>query len=180
MAEHDDRIRLRHEDAELEGERLGPGPADLRLLDVALRDCDLSNVDAAGGTIVRVEARGSRLTGIALEDGEVRGSRFSGCTLSLASLARSTVREVRFEDCDLREASFMGARLIGVSFDRCRLEGADFREAQIVAPTAIRGSSLDGVLGLESLRGLRMPWEDIVGSAGALAAELGIEVEEPG
>jgi hypothetical protein len=33
------------------------------------------------------------------------------------------------------------------------------------------------VIGIESLRGVRMPWSDIVGSAAALAAGLGIQIE---
>ena len=70
----------------------------------------------------------------------------------------------------------MHARLESVAFVDCRLDGADFRHAK-VAGCAIRGASLDGVLGVESLRGLRMPWPDVLASAGALAAALGIDVE---
>lgn len=70
----------------------------------------------------------------------------------------------------------MNARLDGVEFIDCRLAGADFRSARLNA-CAIRGSSLDGVLGIDSLRGLRMPWSDVVASVAALAAGLGIEVE---
>ena len=35
-----------------------------------------------------------------------------------------------------------------------------------------------GVLGVESLRGLRMPWTDAVASAAAMAAALGIVIEK--
>ena len=41
----------------------------------------------------------------------------------------------------------------------------------------IRGSSLDQVLGVESLSGVSMPWSDVVGSAAALASALGIAIE---
>jgi hypothetical protein len=41
----------------------------------------------------------------------------------------------------------------------------------------MRGSSLEDVIGVESLRGLTMPWSDVVSSAGALAAAAGIEIE---
>jgi uncharacterized protein YjbI with pentapeptide repeats len=77
---------------------------------------------------------------------------------------------------NLAEASFMDARLESVAFLDCRLDGADFRGAQVTA-CAVRGASLDGVLGVESLRGLRMPWPDVLASAGALAAALGIAIE---
>jgi hypothetical protein len=42
----------------------------------------------------------------------------------------------------------------------------------------MRGSTLDGLAGIESLRGLSMPWPDLVASAGALAGALGIGVVE--
>ena len=40
----------------------------------------------------------------------------------------------------------------------------------------LRGCALDGVSGLERLRGAAMPWADVVGNAGAFAAALGIRV----
>ncbi|HEX3615671.1 MAG TPA: hypothetical protein VHU61_03970 [Solirubrobacteraceae bacterium] len=41
----------------------------------------------------------------------------------------------------------------------------------------MRGSSLEGVVGVESLRGLTMPWSDLVASTAALAAAAGITIE---
>jgi uncharacterized protein YjbI with pentapeptide repeats len=96
--------------------------------------------------------------------------------LQLASFASAKLNNVVFERVNLAEASFMDARLEAVAFVDCRLDGADFRRAS-TSSCAIRGASLDGVLGVESLRGVRMPWVDVVGSAGALAAALGIVVE---
>ncbi len=63
-----------------------------------------------------------------------------------------------------------------MSFEGCDLTGADFRGARLKECT-IRGTSLDAVVGVESLRGLTMPWTDLVGSVAALAAALGIAVE---
>ena len=103
--------------------------------------------------------------------------RFTDCSLELASLAGVTLRGVVFERVNLTEASFMDARLQAVAFIDCRLRGTDFRGATVKA-CAIRGASLDGVLGVDALRGLRMPWPDLLDSAGALAAALGITVEE--
>jgi hypothetical protein len=42
----------------------------------------------------------------------------------------------------------------------------------------MRGGPLDGILGVESLRGLTTSWPDVVSSAAALAAALGIEIEQ--
>ena len=69
----------------------------------------------------------------------------------------------------------MQARLEAVEFLNCKLAGADFRGAT-VGGCAIRGTSLEGVLGVDSMRGLRIPWSDALASAGAIAAALGIVI----
>ncbi len=118
----------------------------------------------------------SRLVGFSLSEGRVENLRVAGGTMMLSSFAHSTLRRVAFENVNLREASFLETQLEFVHFDGCDLTGADFRGARL-KECAIRGSSLDGALGVESLRGLTMPWGDLVGSVGALAAALGIGVE---
>jgi uncharacterized protein YjbI with pentapeptide repeats len=65
------------------------------------------------------------------------------------------VRSVTFEDCDLS-----GANLSGATF----------------ANSDMRGCDLSAVQGAERLRGVRMPWADVIRSAGELAAGIGIEV----
>ncbi len=115
-------------------------------------------------------------------DGPVRASeardlRVNDSSLQLASFAHAELHNEVFERVNLAEASFMGARLDGVGFVDCRLIGADFRGAKL-SGCEIRGASLDGVIGIESLGGVRMPWPDVLGSAAALAAALGIAVEE--
>jgi uncharacterized protein YjbI with pentapeptide repeats len=170
------RVRLR--ESELRGVTLeaenAPG---LDLLDVILRDCDFSNVDGREGSIARVRVERSRLVGFGLSGGKVRDLAITDSTLQLASFARAGLQRVVFERVNLAEASFMEARLDAVTFIDCRLTGADFRGARLNR-CELRGSSLEDVLGVTSLRGLRMPWVDIVASAGATAAALGIVVAD--
>lgn len=169
------RVRLR--ESELRGVVLEPGNVPgLTLGDVIMHDCGLSNVDAREGRLARVEVHRSQLVGFGLSRGDIRDLRVVDSSLQLASFASATLRNVVFERVNLTEASFMHARLEAVAFVDCRLEGADFRHAKVAA-CVIRGASLDGVLGVESLRGLRMPWPDVLASAAALAAALGIDVE---
>lgn len=152
-----------------------PGCA-LRLRDVRMRGCELSNVDAAEASLSRVEISSSRMLGFRVPGAELRDVRIVDCALGLASFAFARLRNVHFEGADLSEASFLEAQMDGVAFIDCRLGGTDFRRARLTA-TAIRGTSLDGVLGIDSLRGLRMPWSDVVASAAALATALGIVSE---
>ncbi len=153
-----------------------PSALALELRDVRLRGCDLSNVEAPDPSIWRVDVSGSRMLGFQAGGGDVRELRVTDSSLVLATFAFARLRNVVFDRVDLSEASFMEARLDHVEFADCRLAGTDFRGATLSA-CAIRGSSLDGVLGIDSLRGVRMPWSDIVASVAALAAGLGIQVE---
>jgi uncharacterized protein YjbI with pentapeptide repeats len=148
----------------------------LQLTDVVLRDCDLSNVDGREGSLRRVEIRGSRLVGLGLAAGTARDLRIVDSSLALASFAFAKLSDVVFDRVDLTEASFIEAQLERVEFVDCELSGVDFRAARTTA-CAIRGASLEGVLGVDSLNGIAMPWPDVLGSAGALAAALGIIVE---
>ena len=164
-------------ESELRGVAIEPDDAPgLRLSDVILRACDLSNVDGREGTLRRVEMHGSRLTGFALAGGTLQDVRIIDSSLALASLAFSKLKDVIFQRVDLTEASFMDAQLERVIFIDCKLAGTDSRGVKLRGCT-IRGTSLDGILGIESLRGLTMPWEDVIDSAAALAAALGISIE---
>ena len=170
--------RIDIEESELRGVTIAaanmPG---LQLSDVILRDCDLSNVQGRGGAMTRVEIHHSRFVGFDVSEGRVDDLRVANASMTLASFARAGLQSVVFEGVNLAEASFMDARMQAVSFVNCNLVGADFRGAKIKS-CAIRGSSLDGILGIESLSGLAMPWPDLLESAGALAGALGIKVED--
>ena len=152
----------------------------LRQLDVrdsVLRTCDLSNAVTRKGSLRRAELRQSRLVGFTLAEGDVQDVRVLGGTMMLASFDQARLQRVVFEEVNLREASFTDARLDGVAFLDCELAGADFRGARL-QNCVMRGTSLEGVAGIDSLRGLTMPWPDLVASTAALAAALGITVEE--
>lgn len=128
------------------------------------------------GAISRVEVHSSQLVGFSCSQGRIRDLRVTDCSLQLASFALSRVQNAVFERVNLTEASFLNARLQDVEFIDCRLAGADFRGATHTR-CAIRGSSLEGIVGVDSLRGVRMPWIDVLASASAMAEALGIEIE---
>jgi uncharacterized protein YjbI with pentapeptide repeats len=168
---------VRVEESALHGVTIQAGTlTELVLRDARLTGCDLSNVAVRHGEVRRAELTNCRLVGFAMGDGAIEDLSVTGGTLMLASLAQTTLRRVAFKDVNLREASFAHARLISVSFEDCDLRGADFRGVSLVDCT-MRGTSLDAIAGVQSLRGLTMPWTDLVGSVGALAAALGIAVE---
>ncbi len=169
--------RVQISESELHGLALEASDAPgLRLNDVLVRDCDLSNVDGREGSLCRVDIRDSRCVGFSLTGGTVRDVKVIDSSFALASLAFAQLRNVIFERVKLADASFMQARLEGVEFISCDLAGVDFRGVELKR-CRVRGSSLDGVLGVEYLKGLVMPWPDVLASAGALATAVGITVE---
>lgn len=170
--------RMRIRECELRAVTVAPGSVrGLSLIDAVLRDCDLSNVDGREGRLHRVDVRRCRLVGFALTGGGAQDVVIADSTLQLGSWAAAGLRDVVFDTVDLSECSFAEARLQGVEFRDCRLAGTDFRGARL-RDCVIRGSSLDGVIGVSSLRGTRMPWADILDSAAGLAGALGLQVDE--
>jgi uncharacterized protein YjbI with pentapeptide repeats len=167
----------RVEESELRAVTLAGGELSaFALRDVILRNCDLSNVHSRQGSMRRVQMHGSRLLGFALTEARVADLGVLDSGMSYASLARSRLERVVFERVNLREASFMETQLRSVAFIDCDLAGADFRGAKLEVVT-MRGTTLEGVIGVESLAGLTIAWPDLVASAAALAAALGITAE---
>lgn len=170
--------RIRLTECELRGVTItGPQAPGLILRDVVARDCALSNLDAHDAQFSRAELTACRLVGLSLTRSELRDVRITDSTLQLASFAGARIRDAVLEGVNLTDTSFMGARLEGVAFIGCTLAGTDFRDARLEG-CAIRDASLQDVLGVSALRGVRMPWPDILASAGALADALGIRIDE--
>lgn len=172
--------RIRITESELRGVVFEADAATrLTLVDVVLRDCGLANLDGREGAIRRVTAGQCRLVGLDAGGSDITDLRVADSSLELASFAGARLRDSVFERVNLSEASFQEARLDHVEFVDCELAGADFHRVRS-AGCLIRGSSLNGVTGLDGLRGVRMPWSDVLASAPALAGALGIEIAEDG
>ena len=69
----------------------------------------------------------------------------------------------------------MKASLKDVVFERCQLREATFSSATLQR-VELRGCDLAGLRGAESLRGARMPWNDVLENAPLFAAAVGIEI----
>lgn len=80
-----------------------------------------------------------------------------------------------FDDCLLAQTDFLEAQLESVRFHHCDLTCADFRGARLKL-CELRGCDLSGLQGVRSLRGAGLESPDIVETAGAWAAALGIGV----
>jgi uncharacterized protein YjbI with pentapeptide repeats len=134
------------------------------LRDVVITGGDWANIDAPETVIRRVELRGLRLTGAVLAAAKVQDARFTQCRLALCSLRFATLDRVRFEDCRVEEADFYEAALNSVAFVDCDLSQATLAKASFER-CEMRGCELNAINGADRLRGVSMPWLDILRSA---------------
>ncbi|MDP9233034.1 MAG: pentapeptide repeat-containing protein, partial [Actinomycetota bacterium] len=145
------------------------------LRDVVISGGDWANIDAAETIIRRVELRGLRLTGAVLAAAKLQDAYFIQCRLDLCSLRFATLDRVRFEDCRMEEADFYEAALNSVAFVDCDLSRATLAKATFER-CEMRGCELGGINGADRLRGVTMPWLDILRSAAVLADGVGVQI----
>jgi uncharacterized protein YjbI with pentapeptide repeats len=160
-------------DADLSGQRIrGWG-----LHDAVVERGNLANLVAPELTLRRVTVTGARMTGVQWTRGTIADIVFRDCRIDLATFAGTTFERVRFEGCLLQQAEFREALLRNVRFEHCDLTEADLTGLRIDG-CELRSCTLDGLAGVERLRGAAMPWGDIVGHAGLFASALGIRLVE--
>jgi uncharacterized protein YjbI with pentapeptide repeats len=82
---------------------------------------------------------------------------------------------VRFEDCRLSEADLFEVRGSSVVFEDCDLRTVSWADASF-SRTELRGCDLASGSSLERLKGVRMPWNDVLRSAAEIAIAAGIEI----
>jgi uncharacterized protein YjbI with pentapeptide repeats len=164
-------VEARLTDVDASGRRI----AGLRWVDVAVERGNLANLVAPEPSLTRVVFTGTRLTGAQWTRGRITDALFRDCRIDLATFAGTTFERVVFDGCRLSQTDFGGALLRSVTFDDCDLTEADLGEVRIDG-CELRACTLDGLAGMERLRGAAMPWADVVGNAALLAQALGIRV----
>lgn len=145
--------------------------------DVVVSGGSWANADVTEGVFTRVEFRNTRLTGVSFANATLGDVVFVDCRLDLASFRFAKLAHVRFERCHMAEADFYEAAVESAVYSSCSLARASLAGVTFT-DTELRGCDLTALGNAERLRGVRMPWADIVQSADVLAAGLGIEIAE--
>lgn len=148
---------------------------DDEYLDARFEDVDWSTRRESRFSARRVEIHRARLTGAQFPEGTFIDATFADCRADLTSFRFAKLQRVVFRDCRLEEADFYGAQLEDVLFERCDLRLASIDGVKSTR-VELRGCNLEGLQGGEALRGVRMPWDDVVGSGPVFAAALGVEI----
>jgi len=169
--------------------------ADIRLAECRLDDVDLGGSDlirptledvvVVGGSWAnatirearfrRVAFQGVRVTGADFASGSLKDVSFTDCRVDLASFRFTSLQHVLFDRCRLDEIDFYGAALESVTFRRCVMPNGVWAEATLTR-CEMREVDISGSVNPERLRGVRMPWPDVLSAAGVLAAAAGVEI----
>lgn len=144
-------------------------------IDARIENADFSNQRFLRSSIRRIELHLCRLTGVELAEATWNDVVLTECRADFGGFRHAKLTRVAFRDCRLEEADFAGAMLTDVVFDRCELRRASFAGSRIER-VELSGCTLLELVGVESLRGARMPWEDMLANAPLFAQGLGIEV----
>jgi uncharacterized protein YjbI with pentapeptide repeats len=148
---------------------------DARFRDVSVDEGSWANVRADGLSLRRVQLERLRMTGANLTNAIIQDVVFVDCRIDLAAFRFAKLERVRFQDCRMEEIDFYNAQLASVFFTGCSLVAATWAGA-VLTSSEMRGCDLAGARNPERLRGVRMPWPDVINSAGELAAAIGIEI----
>ncbi len=145
-------------------------------VDVAADGVDLANGAFEESAWRRVFIDRCRLTGIVLSGCQLEDVTITGGVLDLANLRFATLNRVRLEDCVLTGSEFTSAELTDVTFANCDLAGAELSQVKCKR-VHIVGCNLEGLRGVEYLRGAAVAPLDLTSLAMQLAAALGITVD---
>jgi uncharacterized protein YjbI with pentapeptide repeats len=163
------------EEARIRGSLAGAKLHDLHLHDARLDGADLANVDLQGAHLSRLEIANCRMTGAQLIETTLVDVTLTGCHLDFGNLTLARLDRVVFRDCRLEEASLDQTQLRDVRFESCDLRRATFGQS-LHQRVRLDGCRLDGLRTISDLKGVTMPFPDIVDQAQAFAAALGIAV----
>ncbi len=189
------------------GDLVGRTYADLVLdgLDLAGRDLDgcrfegltVGDWELTGSTVVEVlgdrlevttltghrpdwrdvRLGASRIGSAELTDGRVRSVRFTGCKIGFLNLRGSELSDVEFVDCTIEDLDLVRARATRVAFGGSRLGRLDLSGATL-RDVDLRGAEFGDLTGWEDLRGITVSSAQLHLLAPALAARLGLRVDD--
>ena len=157
--------------ADLSGLRL----EGLRLIDVVFDTCDLSNLVLVEPSMVRVEWRDSRMTGLTFESGRLEDVRFTGCRGTVVSLIDVGANRFTVEACQWPEADFRATTLEHLSVHDSALPTSQWMRARL-STARFTATDLTDVQGGTGLAGASFDTATMLSAAAGMAHALGISV----
>ncbi|MGK5637415.1 pentapeptide repeat-containing protein [Streptomyces sp. URMC 126] len=149
-----------------------------RFDDVWLHAVRMVGTDLADTTWLDGELTAGVLAGAEAHGAELRRVVFRQCKLDSVNFRAATLREVAFVDCLLRDVDFGGAILTDVHFPGSTLDGARFEKARLTKVDLREATALGIAAGLGDLGGATVSTPQLFDLAPALAAHIGLTVED--
>lgn len=146
-----------------------------RVLDCRIRGLSATTAPWRSSTWQEVVLEQTRIGALTASTASMTRVAFTGGRIDFANLRESSLTDVTFTDCDLRDLDAMGAHLTRVRFENCRLGSLELSAARL-RDVDVSTSELEGIAGVESLRGLTISEFQLTQLAPALAAHVGLTV----
>lgn len=179
---------------------------DLTLSDLDLSGARLDEVQLARVTADEVDLKGARFSEVALDqvgfavvraartqwrdvrisgrlgsfeayEAQWRSVHFVGCKLSYVNLRGAEVQDVQFSDCIIEDLDLVDATATRVAFVDSRIGSLAVQRATL-RDVDLRGAVLEGIDGLEDLRGATLSPYQLSQLAPRLADHLGLRIED--
>ncbi|HIY23461.1 MAG TPA: pentapeptide repeat-containing protein [Candidatus Brachybacterium merdigallinarum] len=148
-----------------------------RLLETRIERLNAPVLPATRSTWRGIELSGSRIGAWDFGDGELRQAHLRGSKIDWLNLRQATLEDVRFEGCTLEELDLSGATATRVEFADCRIGHLALAGARL-QDVDLRGLEIGTIGNLEGLAGATLSSDQVTALAPALAAHLGLRIED--
>jgi uncharacterized protein YjbI with pentapeptide repeats len=149
----------------------------LRCARVVFENCDFANTRWFDCELDEVAFLDCRFIGASITGGGLSAVLLRDCLAQMAKLSHLGRPHARLERCDLRGALLMESDLGDVRFADCDLGGLELFNASLVG-SDLRDNELEGLKGAACLRGATIDALQLLALAPALAAHVGLVVEQ--
>ena len=149
-----------------------------RIAECLLSDLHAATVDFADSTWRDSQMVGGRLGAVTLVGATWTGIRVRGSHVGFMNLAGAHLQDVTFDGCEIGSLDVRTADLQSVAFVDCRVDELNVSGATL-SRVDLSGARLRTLVGVESLRGAIISHEQLVDLAPLLAAQVGLEVQDP-
>jgi uncharacterized protein YjbI with pentapeptide repeats len=143
--------------------------------DCDFRACNFTASKFPESSWHRVSIDGARCSGLQITNGILKNVDFKNCKLEMVNFRFSRLENVAFEDCVINDVDFYDAQLKNVEFVNCTINKVTFASARMIS-VDISKSNVEGINGINSLRGVTMSYDQLMQLAPAFAAEAGIKI----
>ncbi len=146
------------------------------VFDCELKGCNFTASKFPDSGWRRILIDGARCSGMQVTNSVLKHVTFKNSKLELVNFRSSRFENVTFEDCVLDDVDLYNAQLKNVEFINCTINNITFASARM-ANVDVSKSSIEGIKGINSLRGVTINYDQLLQLAPAFAADAGIKVK---